>query len=226
MEARNHFKNLVSSQSRMSKRITVLIFLFLPLTLNAQFKTWSNWINFGINYSTINTHDNKLFEITPKYGINIGLEYPYSFNKHFFFVPEVCIAQKGAKLVGIPPNGTKYFDEYNMKLTYIEMPVSLKTSIDYKNVACFLKTGFYFGINLWTNSVNKGGSTVGVIKSPNFNKPFDYGIQGGIGFELYEKFNIQSRLYYGFYDSGGGKRFGDVYYLNFAINFSVGYKFK
>jgi len=47
MEARNHFKNLVSSQSCMSKRIsiTVLIFLFLPFVLLGQVKVISELSN-------------------------------------------------------------------------------------------------------------------------------------------------------------------------------------
>ena len=178
---------------------TIFLFQF-SIILNAQFKTWSTWRNFGINYSTINTHDNKLFEIKPKYGINIGLEFPYSLNKHFSFVPEVCITQKGARLVELVPNASAYFDDYNMWLAYLEMPVSLKTSIDYKNIVSFFKIDFYFDINIFTYSKKVSGDTVGVWNFlPYFNRPFDYGFQGGLGVGWNTKYSIQSRLYYGLY---------------------------
>ena len=216
----------ISKMNRNKKSLTITIFLFLfTVSLNAQINTWSTWINCGINYSTINTHNNALFEITPKYGINIGLEFPYSLNKHFSYVPEICIAQKGARLVELVPNPKAYFNDYNMKSTYIELPVSIKATIDFNNLSSFLKIGYYFDVNIWTNEVIKSGDTVAGMKSPNYHRPFDYGLQGGIGFEWKKKYSIQSRIYYGLYNLTNF--YGPhEYYSNFVINLSVGYKFQ
>ena len=227
-------KNEANSKSQMNRRnskisklskmaiVVILAMLFVDIA-NAQLSIGGN---LGINYSTINTHDNKVFDIIPKYGINIGVEFPCSFNKHFSIVPEVCIAQKGARLVSKTSSSSAFFDYYNMKLTYLEVPISLKTSIDCKNMTCFFKAGLYFNINVWTNSEEKGGCMVFIMEAPNYDRPFDYGLQGGIGVELNKKFNIQSRVYYGLYNLTNFYGPPNEYYANFVINLSVGYKFQ
>jgi len=202
-----------------------VFFIFLVLfsfNLNAQLNVWKN---FGINYSTINTPNHKTFNITPKYGINAGVAFPNSFNKFFAIEPEVNIAQKGAILVGKNFEASRYFDEYNIKSTYLELPVSLRTTIGYKNVAYLLKIGYYLDINIWTNSVIKSGSTVGHLVGPNFLRPFDHGIQGGIGVEINKKISIQGRLFYGLYNITNFYN-SNEFYSNYVINLSVGYKFK
>ena len=211
------------SRSKLRVFWSCILFCLFSVNLNAQLDIWGN---VGMNYSTINTPNNEAFEITPKYGINIGVGFPYSFNKHFSIEPEANIAQKGARLVGIIPNASAFFDDYNMKLTYLEIPISLKTKIDYKNIACFFKAGVYFGVNIWTNSVQKSLDVVGHWRAPNFDRPFDYGLHGGIGFELNKKFSIQSRLYYGLNNLTNFYGPPNEYYSNFVINMSVGYKFQ
>ena len=201
----------------------IIIYLFLcGVNLNAQFNVWGN---LGLNYSTFKTSNNDVFDITPKYGVNVGVGLPYSFNKYFSVEPEVNIAQKGARLVGMIPNASAYFDDYDIKLTYLEMPVSLKTMIEYKNVVYFLKGGFYFDVSIWTNEEIRSGNVVSHTKSPNIDRPFDYGLQGGIGVELNKKISVQSRLYYGLYNITNFYN-SNEHYSNFAINLSVGYKFR
>ncbi len=207
----------------MNRNILPTIFLlFINCSLFAQLNVWGN---LGINYSIINTHSNKEFDITPKYGINLGIALPFSFNNYFAVEPEVCIAQKGAALVNKTYTASDFFDSYDMKFTYIEIPVSLKASITYKQMSCFIKGGFYLDCKIWEKSENIGGCTVALCNNPNFHRPFDYGFQGGIGIELFKKFSLQSRLYCGLYDILGYKN-SDEYYSNVAVNFSLGYKFK
>ena len=206
------------------KNIVLMFVLVLScVTINAQLSVWGN---LGINHSTINTPNSKAFEITPKYGINVGLGFPYSFNKYFSIEPEINIAQKGARLVEETHSASAFFDDYNMKLTYLEIPVSLKTTIDCKNMTWFLKAGIYFDVNIWTNSVQKSHDVVGQIIGPNFDRPLDYGVQGGIGVELNKKISIQSRIYYGLYNLTNFYGPPNEYYSNYVINLSVGYKFQ
>ena len=109
--------------------------------------------------------------------------------------------------------------------SYLELPVSLRTTIDYNNTAFFFKIGYYLDINIWKNSVQKSGCTVGHWIGPYFYRPFDHGIQGGVGVELNEKISIQSRLYYGLYNITNFYN-SNEFYSNYVINLSVGYKFK
>jgi len=126
------------------KYAAILAFCCVCNYNNAQLNVWKNY---GINYSTINTPNHKDFKITPKFRINAGVAFQYSLNNNFSIEPEVNIAQKGARLVGITPNGWgTYIPNTRVHLFFINSsnPSDFCHPIPYPPNA--LKLGTHFAI--------------------------------------------------------------------------------
>lgn len=176
----------------------------------------------GINLSNLYVDDVK--DENMKVGANFGVFAKFPITKGFSIQPEVLYSSKGAKLTYDNIFGS---GEYRFNLNYIEVPVLAVFNVS-KNIN--LQAGGYAAYLTSANIKRlKSGSSeaddVADLKTDNF-KRFDYGLVGGVGFDI-QNFTIGARYNYGLNEIGDGGIAGEATKnsKNSAFTFYIGLGF-
>ena len=151
----------------------------------------------GINFT--NLYVDNVKDENVKVGYNVGLFAKLPVTRGFSIQPELLYSSKGAKLSY--SNFLQGSGEYRFNLDYLELPV-----LAVFNVAPNLNihVGPYIGYLAHVNikDVDDNGTINGVkeLNADNFRR-FDYGVAGGIGFDI-QNFTIGARYNYGLQEVG------------------------
>jgi len=176
----------------------------------------------GINLSNLYVDDVK--DENMKVGVNVGMFAKFPITKGFSIQPEVLYSSKGAKL---------YYDnifgegEYRFNLNYVEVPVLAVFNVS-KNIN--LQAGGYAAYLTSANIKRLDASSGDVDKIADLNtdnfKRFDYGLVGGLGFDI-QNFTIGARYNYGLHEIGDDGLSGQVTKnsKNSAFTFYIGIGF-
>jgi opacity protein-like surface antigen len=148
----------------------------------------------GINFADLSGADADNAEgIT---GLHLGVIAEFSIFDNLSFQPELLYSAQGAKI-----------DDADHKLGYLTLPVMAKF---YLNDKLSIHAGPQFGLLISENNE---------VKEADNNKT-DFGISGGIEYNLWEGLFIQGR-----YNSGLSDISDNVEVKNSVIQLSVGYMF-
>ncbi len=176
----------------------------------------------GVNLSNLYVDDVK--DENMKVGINVGVFAKFPITKGFSIQPELAYSSKGAKLTydNILGDG-----EYRFNLNYVELPVLAVFNLG-KNFnihagpyAAFLTSANIKRLDNETGDVDD----IKELNTDNF-KRFDFGLVGGIGFDI-ENFAIGARYNYGLNEIGDGGLAGEATKnsKNSAFTFYIGIGF-
>lgn len=178
------------------KNIIAVLFLLSAWQLHAQ-QTFqpetSLGVNGGVTFSKVNF--SPVVKQTMLQGVNGGITFRHISEKHFGFIVEANIVQRGWK--------EDITDStYSRTLNYLEIPFLTHITFGNHRVRYFVNLGPKLGIllldkekrNFPTND-NQHGKAI--------DNSFDYGLCGGTGFELRTgvgSFLLEGRYYYGLGD--------------------------
>ena len=175
----------------------------------------------GINLSNLYVDDVK--DENMKVGVNVGLFAKFPVTKGFSIQPEVLYSSKGAKLTYDNLFGT---GEYRFNLNYVEVPVLAVINLTPNlNIHAGPYAAYLTNANI--KRLNDEGETSDIadLKTDNF-KRFDYGLVGGVGFDI-QNFTIGARYNYGLNEIGDGGIAGEATKnsKNSAFTFYIGIGF-
>lgn len=150
----------------------------------------------GVNLS--NLYVDNVKDENVKVGANIGLYAKIPVSKGVSIQPEVLYSQKGAQ---VNYNNLFGSGKYRYNFDYIEIPVSLVINVA-KNFNVLAGGYTAFLASAKVKDVDANGNINGVkeLNKDNF-ETFDYGLVGGIGFDV-ENTNIGLRYSYGLKNIG------------------------
>lgn len=176
----------------------------------------------GINLSNLYVDDVK--DENMKVGLNVGVFAKFPITKGFSIQPEVLYSSKGAKLTYDNLLGS---GEYRFNLNYVEVPILAVFNLS-KNLN--IQAGGYAAYLTSANIKRlKSGDTeaddIADLDTDNF-KRFDYGLVGGLGFDI-QNFTIGARYNYGLNEIGDGGIAGQATKnsKNSAFTFYIGIGF-
>jgi hypothetical protein len=153
----------------------------------------------GINLSNLYVDD--VQDENMKVGVNVGVFAKFPLTRGFSIQPELLYSSKGAKLTYNNILGT---GEYRFNLNYVELPILAVFNLG-KNFN--IHAGPYAALLTSANIKRKDKASGDVddiadLDTDNF-KRFDYGLVGGIGFDI-ENFTLGARYNYGLNEIGDG----------------------
>jgi len=160
----------------------------------------------GVNLTNLYTSDVK--DENMRTGFNAGFFLKVPLVEGVSIQPELLYTTKGAQLTY--DNILQGSGKYRFNLNYIEAPLSMVFNVT-KNVN--IHGGGYLAYLASANvkNVDNDGNIKGAteLNADNFNR-LDYGLQGGIGFDI-ENFTIGARYNYGLREIGkSGSLSGDL----------------
>jgi hypothetical protein len=135
-------------------------------------------------------------------GFTVGVAYETEIARNTFIQPEINFIQKGAKW------SFDKGDNHEMKINYLELPISIKYTLDFSKIRMSMLIGPYIGIGLGGNYMSQfNGKTNNLpIKFSSYNESDDYdekysyvdrrfevGASAGLGFEFFRKVSINFR---------------------------------
>jgi hypothetical protein len=218
----------VSRSLRSLILLTALTGAFTAATAQEQQTTTENslqpkiGIKGGINLSNLYVDD--VEDENMKVGLNLGVFAKFPITKGFSIQPEVLYSSKGAKLTYDNLFGS---GEYRFNLNYVEVPVLAVFNLS-KNIN--IQAGGYAAYLTSANikRLEDGSSEaddVADLNADNF-KRFDYGLVGGVGFDI-QNFTIGARYNYGLSEIGDGGIAGEATKnsKNSALTFYIGIGF-
>ncbi|AFK04527.1 hypothetical protein Emtol_3398 [Emticicia oligotrophica DSM 17448] len=145
-------------------------------------------IEFGINTGLQNVHFDNYTEMTNIPQINdfrviFGANIQYSFTKNVWISSGINYEQKGTRLRAF--DGTAKGRIANIRIPYIEVPVSLNVGVGNKT-KCYLSIGGYGSFAMTKPTYISHGFTYTNTKL-NTNTPIDFGSIVGLGFKMKQK---------------------------------------
>ncbi len=176
----------------------------------------------GINLSNLYVDD--VEDENMKVGVNVGVFAKLPVTKGFSIQPELLYSSKGAK---ITYNNIFGDGEYRFNLNYVELPVLAVFNLG-KNFN--IHAGPYAALLTSANIKrldNESGDVddIADLDTDNF-KRFDYGLVGGVGFDI-QNFTLGARYNYGLNEIGDGGIAGEATRnsKNSALTFYIGIGF-
>lgn len=176
----------------------------------------------GINLSNLYVDD--VEDENMKVGVNVGVFAKLPVTKGFSIQPELLYSSKGAK---ITYNNIFGDGEYRFNLNYVELPVLAVFNLG-KNFN--IHAGPYAALLTSANIKrldNESGDVddIADLDTDNF-KRFDYGLAGGVGFDI-QNFTLGARYNYGLNEIGDGGIAGEATRnsKNSAFTFYIGIGF-
>lgn len=176
----------------------------------------------GVNLSNLYVDD--VEDENMKVGVNVGIFAKLPVSKGFSIQPELLYTSKGSKL---RYNNIFGDGEYRFNLNYVELPVLAVFNLG-KNFN--IHAGPYAALLTSANIKrldNESGDVddIADLETDNF-KRFDYGLVGGVGFDI-QNFTIGARYNYGLNEIGDGGIAGEATKnsKNSAFTFYIGIGF-
>jgi hypothetical protein len=203
--------------------ITIRAFSQEPQTNYESKPTPKIGIKGGINISNLRTPD--VTDKHMKVGANFGVYAKLPVTSTFAIQPEVLYSMKGAQLnYNNPVQGSGKL-QYN--LNYVELPVLAVFNVA-KNFNIHVGPYVSYLVAAKVNDVNSSGGT---NHTTEYNKDdfrtFDYGLAGGVGFDV-SNFTIGARYNYGLQQIGKTGSFAGetaANAKNSAVSIYVGFAF-
>lgn len=156
---------------------TFSLFIFIALGLHSYGQN-NIGFKFGVNFSNVKTSNGNNF--TTVLNFNTGVVAKFKLRDKFILNTEVLLSNKGFNSLVIPSGTTA------TNLTYLSVPILLEYQPTKK---------FYFQLgpefNFLINARMKNSSVNRRI-SEKYNK-FDLAIAGGLGFNIFKNFNLETR---------------------------------
>lgn len=184
---------------RKTPFVCKLIVTFLVLICFSQSYSQTLFgIKGGVNYNDIVIDNAPALPINlyrPNIGFHAGVFTQIRISK-FYFNPEVLFVQRGCNsstyLFGsIQLGNPQPASDTRINLNYIELPI-LFTFFRFKSIS--LEAGPNTSIKLSAKEISDNGKK---DVSDRFNKPFDFGINGGIKAAIGSKISIVGRYFHG-----------------------------
>jgi hypothetical protein len=192
----------------MKKLALVISILLVNLDCSAQF---SFGVKGGVNASNIVIKDlptNQNYDPESLIGIHLGVLASVSLSERFSFIPELQYSQRGTKYIDNGFSGT-------IKINYLDLP--LVASYSFRSIA------IDFGSQISTR----------LSSSVDAYKDFDFGLIGGLRFNLGNNFFTLGRYYYGLaviseikYMDLFGNTLATAKMYNRSFQIGMGYKIK
>ncbi|MDF2190289.1 porin family protein [Paraflavitalea sp. CAU 1676] len=176
----------------------------------------------GVNLSNLYVDD--VEDENMKVGVNVGVFAKIPVTKGFSVQPELLYSSKGAKI--------KYDNlfgegEYRFNLNYVELPVLAVVNLGNNfNIHAGPYVSLLTSANIKRLNAEDGEvDDIADLDTDNF-KRFDYGLVGGIGFDI-ENFTLGARYNYGLNEIGDGGVAGQATKnsKNSAFTFYIGIGF-
>lgn len=172
----------------MIRKTILTVFLIFPFTL--AMSQISFGVKGGMNLNRLvitNLPDHVEYNTKSLFSYHAGVFSNIKLSDKFSLIPELQFIQKGYKVID---NYATPSDEARYKINYLEMPVM----ISYTPVKLLsIELGPTAGLNLGTRVVSDAGSN----SIDDLFEDFEFGLTGGLRFNLNEKFSITGRYYYG-----------------------------
>lgn len=187
----------------MKKNILILILLQLSFYSYGQF---TYGVKAGINFNDLVVTGSSVSDgAKPNIGFHAGVFGKLKVYKNFYFIPEIQFSQRGYNVNGLRAN-----------LNYIEVPLLLSyMPIKFINIDIGPNLGYQITYNAFVE------------------EKFDYGLTGGLRFNISEKISIIGRYYHGFASSFDyylvdqyGTTKAKAYTANRTIQLGVSYQIK
>jgi outer membrane protein with beta-barrel domain len=176
----------------------------------------------GINLSNLYVDD--VQDENMKVGLNVGVFAKFPLTKGFSIQPELAYSSKGAK---ITYNNIFGEGEYRFNLNYIDLPVLAVINLGENfNIHAGPYVSYLASANIKRLDTESGDvDDIADLKADNF-KRFDYGLVGGVGFDI-QNFTIGARYNYGLNEIGDGGISGEATKnsKNSAFTFYIGIGF-
>ena len=201
------------------KKLSLFVFVFVFSLITAQLKAQVKFgPKAGLNLTEMSLKSGDLsYNPSTVAGFHVGFILETRINKHFYLQPGIFYSTKGSNYkIGM--------ENVSISPDYIEIPVNFLWKINLKGTAKLLiYTGPYFAAGI-AGSYNINGNSkkikFGTSASDDL-KPFDYGLNFGVGFEIHH-FQITGQYGYGLMNLNPDK--SAKYTVNIAgLFFSVGY---
>lgn len=176
----------------------------------------------GINLSNLYVDD--VEDENMKVGVNVGVFAKMPITQGFSIQPELLYSSKGAKL---RYNNIFGEGEYRFNLNYVELPVLAVFNLGKNfNIHAGPYAALLTSANIKRLDTENGEiDDIADLDTDNF-KRFDYGLVGGVGFDI-ENFTIGARYNYGLNEIGDGGVAGEATKdsKNSAFTFYIGFGF-
>ena len=222
------------------KRIRIFTLLLLPLfAFTFKSNSQSIEIKAGVNLSTMLAKDeietySKDYQMVPR--ILLGVTTELSLTRLFLFETGLQFSSKGYKIDTFYPVST-YEGEFipiyeDVTLNYIEIPLFLKMSAQFKKIQFLFTFGPYIGMGLnekqtvheyiWEEENYKNKKYRNQMGKDGRWKRFDYGLQAGLGLKI-EQMVFKINYGYGLADIAQQDSFTSK---NRVLGVTLGYKFE
>ena len=176
----------------------------------------------GVNFATFGGDADNADTRT---GFHAGIVAEFKLSENFSVQPELLYSQMGAKSESSESfAGVTYRSEVTAKYDYISLPILAKY---YIIEGLSIEAGPQVGLLVSAkgeSTESAGGETLsssGDLKDTT--KSIDFGVAGGVAYDLSMGVFFQARYYAGLSNTYDGEGSGDI--KNSAIQLSVGYKF-
>ena len=164
---------------------------------------WSFGVNSGLTFSKVSFNSRISIPQESLIQFSGGLTGRYISDKHFGIQVELNYSQRGWKEL----TDTVYLNRYSRSLSYLELPFLTHIYFDLgKHVRLIFnlgpQIGYYIGSKELEREINDPDRESSYYDLP-VQKPFDYGLKGGMGLELQTKagsFIIDGKYYFGLSD--------------------------
>jgi hypothetical protein len=145
----------------------------------------------GLNVSRFDASDDEGIDFGFKAGFQVGVLLDYAITPSLSIIPELNYSQKGVKLSFTEIIGKV---DWNVTLNYLTLPVNVAYKFDLSmNQKLIVFAGPYLGYGLSTsNKIKVGGIEVNADEfgdtfkfgsNDDELKPFDYGLNAGVGYQ-------------------------------------------
>ena len=150
----------------------------------------------GVNFSNLYVDDVQSEKM--KAGLNLGLFAKVPVTNGFSVQPEILYNNRGSKITFLSGFGG---GEYRFNLNYVEVPVLAVFNLGrYFNIHAGPYAAYLTSANVKAEDNGSGNESLVDFNEDNFNR-FDYGLAGGIGFDV-NNFTIGARYNYGLKEVG------------------------
>jgi len=182
-------------------------------------------ITAGLNVSNVTTVTNNISNrMDWKAGFQVGVVSDFGISKSFSIIPELLFSQRGTKYNSSANNGS------SITLNYLQLPINAAYKFDVgMGSKLFIFAGPYVGYGLSGSALvpvkfsskEQDYKNIGVEDLNMYFKPFDFGINAGVGYE-YEKIFFKVQYNHGFANYSNDK---NTSWKNLNIGVSAGYFF-